>query len=112
MKYPKIIFIIALINFTIITSLVFYLKNTTPVLNTSLKPIPSQVISITPKLGVLTPTPDTRCIIVIDGQKYNVTNFQDQHSGGNIFNCGTDMSSDFHNKHPASYLQIMSQFKI
>jgi cytochrome b involved in lipid metabolism len=42
---------------------------------------------------------DTRCIITIDGTKYNVTDYRYQHPGGDVFQCGTDMSVAFHNQH-------------
>lgn len=57
-------------------------------------------------------TPDTRCIILIDGRKYDVTSFRSKHSGGDIFQCGTDMSAVFHGRHAQSYLEMMAQYAL
>lgn len=51
-----------------------------------------------------TPTPSTTtnsnlCIVTVFGKQYNVTTLKQTHSGGNIFNCGTDMSSTYQGKH-------------
>lgn len=40
-----------------------------------------------------------RCIVTISGQKYDVTDFRTQHSGGDIFVCGTDMTRTFFGQH-------------
>ena len=58
------------------------------------------------------PTADNRCLITIDGQRYDVSVYRNQHSGGDVFRCGSDMSSIFHNRHPSSFLSRMSQYKI
>ncbi|MBP9817909.1 hypothetical protein KBC75_04145 [Candidatus Shapirobacteria bacterium] len=58
------------------------------------------------------PTIDSRCIISIDGKRYDVTVFRIQHSGGDIFNCGSDMSAIFHGQHSNSMLQRMDQYLI
>ncbi|MBI2465185.1 cytochrome b5 domain-containing protein [Candidatus Shapirobacteria bacterium] len=58
------------------------------------------------------PVADNRCIIAIDGVRYDVSVFRNQHSGGDIFSCGTDMSAIFHGQHPNSFLQRMAQYKI
>lgn len=77
------------------------------------------IISTTPKpTGVATvrptarPTPDPRCIITIDNNRYNVTDFRNMHSGGDIFACGTDMSSIFHQQHSQRFLDFMQQYRI
>ncbi|HTY40190.1 MAG TPA: cytochrome b5 domain-containing protein [Candidatus Paceibacterota bacterium] len=77
-------------------------KATPPVQKTSTptpaKPLPAPV----------PPVVDTRCIITIDGTKYNVTDFRYQHPGGNVFVCGTDMSVAFHNRHNPQTLNRIS----
>jgi hypothetical protein len=55
---------------------------------------------------------DNRCIIAIDGVKYDVSVFRKEHSGGDIFTCNTDMSAVFHSQHPNSFLQRMTGYKI
>lgn len=58
------------------------------------------------------PTADPRCIIAINGVQYNVTEFRNIHSGGNIFTCGTDMTATFFGQHNDATLQRMQQYKI
>ncbi|MFZ2152757.1 MAG: hypothetical protein WAV41_01735 [Microgenomates group bacterium] len=55
------------------------------------------------------PVVDNRCIITIDGGRYDVTSFRNQHSGGDIFQCGADMSATFHNRHPNSFLNQLTR---
>jgi cytochrome b involved in lipid metabolism len=57
-------------------------------------------------------TNNSQCIITVDGQRYDVTVFKNQHSGGNVFSCSTDMSNVFHNQHSQRYLQMMQPYKI
>ena len=40
-----------------------------------------------------------KCIVTIKGSKYDVTTLRNTHSGGDIFNCNTDMSTTFTNQH-------------
>ena len=40
-----------------------------------------------------------RCIITVFGQQYDVTDLQYTHSGGDVFDCGTDMTSVFQSQH-------------
>lgn len=46
--------------------------------------------------GAVTTTP---CIITVSGQQYDVAPLQSSHSGGNIFNCGTDMTAIYQSAH-------------
>ena len=39
------------------------------------------------------------CIITLFGKQYDVTVLQNSHTGGNLFNCGTDMTSIYQSKH-------------
>ncbi len=52
------------------------------------------------------------CIITLDGASYNVTNLQKTHSGGDIFNCGSDMSATFWGKHGQGIFSKMQQYRI
>lgn len=58
------------------------------------------------------PTPDNRCLIQIYGVVYNVTEFRHIHSGGDIFQCGTDMTAVFRQQHSDSYLQQIQKYRI
>ncbi|RJR27026.1 hypothetical protein C4561_04600 [candidate division WWE3 bacterium] len=42
---------------------------------------------------------DSRCIITLWGKRYDVTKLQSTHSGGNVFDCGTDMTSVYQSQH-------------
>ncbi len=53
-----------------------------------------------------------RCIITLDGSKYDITIFQNIHSGGNVFTCGSDQSQLFHDQHPDSFLDKLAKYKI
>lgn len=55
---------------------------------------------------------DTRCLITVDNHSYDVTSFRRQHSGGDIFACGTDMSSTFHKEHNSGYLSTLAKYEI
>lgn len=39
------------------------------------------------------------CIVTIFGQQYDVTSLQTNHTGGNIFVCGTDMTTTYQSMH-------------
>lgn len=67
---------------------------------------------VTPPPTTPAPTPDSRCLIQIDGVKYNVTQFRNLHSGGNVFSCGTDMSQIFWSRHNQAILNMMQQYRI
>jgi hypothetical protein len=57
-------------------------------------------------------TPDMRCIVTINGDRYDVTTFRKIHKGGDVFKCGTDMSAEFANQHPVSFLLKYSGLKV
>jgi cytochrome b involved in lipid metabolism len=68
--------------------------------------------------GVITkasPTPNivnnilNLCLITVSGKQYNVTNLVKTHSGGNIFNCGTDMTTTFNGQHGTN-LSLISRY--
>lgn len=129
MNLIKNIFLISLINFGLLIVIVLYFSGRTsaplPVMPQVpvLTPSPaSAIITTTPTLKSTpvptarpTPTPNPqagRCIIIIDGIKYDVTNFRNIHSGGDVFTCGADLSQLFHDRHSNRFLDIMVQFKI
>lgn len=53
-----------------------------------------------------------QCLIKIDGNIYNLESFRSQHGGGDIFQCGSDMTQIFYNQHSQDYLQIISMYRI
>lgn len=59
-----------------------------------------------------TATTTTACIITINGQKYDVTQYRYQHPSGDVFTCGTDMTDIFNNKHPQRYLTKMQAYLV
>jgi hypothetical protein len=104
MKFIKYLFIFSLVSFVAVLGISIFFKNP--------KPIVKQQIIPSAKQPTTTPTPDNRCIITIYGQKYNITNYINQHKGGDVFNCGTDMSGAFANQHPDSFLQQIAKYKV
>jgi len=124
MNLLKIVFIISLLNLSLFVFLGLSPK-TTPVLIASntialatpstikVTPLPTknnQITGVQPTLPP--PTPDNRCIVTIDGQRYDMTQFRNVHSGGDIFQCGTDMTSIFYQQHNQSYLLRLQNYKI
>lgn len=73
--------------------------------NTSTQPTP------TPLMSTPTPAPTTdsnRCIVTVFSKQYDVTSLRSSHSGGNIFNCNTDMSSIYQSKHGSNISLIQA----
>lgn len=54
---------------------------------------------VKPNSMASTPAVSNRCIVTVEGQKYDVTDFRLLHSGGDIFVCGTDMTNTFFGQH-------------
>lgn len=54
----------------------------------------------------------TRCIIMVDNTKYDVTVFKNSHSGGDIFKCGQDMTADFWGQHGQKQLNLIQKYRI
>ena len=77
----------------------------TPILTPTTAPTPTP----TP---LPTPTPISGCIVRIDGVSYNVEQLRMTHSGGDIFECGSDMSAIFWREHNNKILQKMQRYKI
>ena len=53
-----------------------------------------------------------KCIITIDGKKYNVTEFRKLHEGGDIFDCGEDNTEKFYSEHTGGKLEQMGTYLI
>ncbi len=58
------------------------------------------------------PVVDTRCIVAVDSVSYDVSQFKSTHSGGDVFNCGSDMTAIFYGQHNAEMLKKMSRYQI
>lgn len=116
----KTLFILSLINFTCVLAIIFgYKYFFTPIaIPPKETPTPQKTNTPTPnKLSQPIPTiaPDPlagKCLIYVDGIRYDATNLRNTHSGGDIFQCGTDMSSIFHGQHPDSFLTKMTKYLI
>lgn len=52
-----------------------------------------------------------KCIITIQDNDYDVTEFRSKHSGGDVFKCGEDMTKAFQGKHKG-YLPMIEKFKV
>lgn len=52
------------------------------------------------------------CIVTIDGVQYDLTDFINLHSGGDIFRCGQDMSVTFWDRHGQSQLNKLQRYRI
>lgn len=113
-NFVKKLFLVALFNYILIGAIVLAFNRPnnsgTPIIPVVVPTI-SEVVS-KPKRIFAKPTTNNRCIIVIDGLQYDITDFRNLHSGGNVFTCGTDMSSVFHNRHSNSFLSWMKQYQI
>lgn len=116
MNFIKTAFLISLFNFLFIGLIVLIFNKPKPI-DTMPIALPTVVQSPTETIPIVTilaakPTVDNRCIIVVDGIRFDITKYRYQHSGGDIFQCGTDMSTIFHDRHPNSFLRRISQYQI
>lgn len=125
MTLVKTLFILSLANLILLVSILFYFssRSTVPLVpEVTVQPTPTntpaKTITVTPPAKptvVVTPTPNPlagHCLITIDSVRYDVTNFRNQHSGGDVFTCGADLSQLFHDRHSNRFLDIMAQFRI
>ena len=122
MNIIKTAFLVALFNYFIVGAIVLaFKKNITipPVATPIILDSPTQIPKISTIVPIVStqdtapaPTSDTRCIIAVDGIRFDISQYRNLHSGGDIFQCGTDMSIIFHDRHPDSFLNKMSQYKI
>lgn len=78
------------------------------------QPVAANSAPANPPPAAPSPPPQTsnQCLIVIDGSRYDVTEFRNRHSGGNIFQCGTDMSQVFWSRHNQAILQKMQRYRV
>jgi hypothetical protein len=91
-------------------------KSNTPVVDSNLQTSNNPTPTVNPSvMPTTTPTTATtaKCIVTIDGQSYDVIKLRKTHSGGDVFTCGTDMTSIFYSQHSKSFLNSkMARYKI
>lgn len=104
MKKVPLLFLTSLIIFASFIIISLAKSNNT-------NPSPSNTIISSTSTNT-TPTNSNLCVVTINNQKYDVTQFRYQHSGGDIFQCGTDMSSIFAGQHSQRYLNKMKAYLI
>jgi len=52
--------------------------------------------------------PNNLCIITLFGKQYDVTSLRNTHSGGNVFECGTDMTTTYQKQHGTNISRMQS----
>jgi cytochrome b involved in lipid metabolism len=122
MRFIKAIIAISIFNFVAIGTFLFIadnihqpvLNNAAPMIREEEQTLASAPALNTPKTQINFPEevslqPITKanpktCVITIEGNRYNVFTFKNQHSGGDIFQCGTDMTSSFFGQHEQQLL--------
>ena len=80
-------------------------------------PVPAGEAFVPPPEPTAVPVPqppaaDAGCIITVHGTRYNVTEFRTQHSGGDIFTCGADLTAVFDSQHSMRTLQRMAPLAV
>ena len=69
-------------------------------INNKNSPLPTGVVSI--RSPTVTPSSINtagNCIITLFGNRYDITTLRQAHSGGNVFNCGADMTAVYQGRH-------------
>lgn len=77
-----------------VTEFITQIPTLKPTLLPTAKLIPTK--KIVPTQSV---TSNNQCIITVSGQQYDVTTLRSTHSGGDIFQCNTDMTTIYQNRH-------------
>ncbi len=47
-----------------------------------------------------------KCIITVSGSSYDVSSLKNTHTGGDMFNCGADMTEEFNDEHGGNLNKI------
>lgn len=55
---------------------------------------------------------EENCIVIVRGDKYDVSEFRNKHKGGDIFKCGEDMTDIFNNQHGEKQLKELQKYKV
>ncbi|GAB4160942.1 MAG: hypothetical protein Fur003_4380 [Candidatus Dojkabacteria bacterium] len=48
-----------------------------------------------------------KCIITVNDKQYDVTNFKRVHPGGDVFDCGADMTDVYTSQHGIDYSRLV-----
>lgn len=67
---------------------------------------------VAPITAPATSSTTNNCVITIDGTSYDITSFRSIHSGGDVFNCGSDVSSLFWSRHGSKQLSQLQKYRI
>lgn len=70
-----------------------------PTTKPSTKTPASAALTNSPVATAQQATNPNACIVTLFGKQYDVTTLRSTHSGGNIFSCGTDMTTVYQNRH-------------
>jgi len=65
----------------------------------TLTPTPFPIAILPTKTPIVAINTGNQCIITISGLQYDVTKLRTTHSGGDVFKCGTDMTSVYVGRH-------------
>ncbi len=117
---------IALVNFAVVAGIVIGWQMAAKSNQTSIVPTPATFATSTAVSGAASherpapqpapapaPKPDNRCIVTIQGKRYDVTQLRLTHSGGDVFVCGTDMTTTFFSQHDQQLLDTtMRQYLV
>ncbi len=95
MKIVKILFVVSLINFILLFGVWYWGKSND---KESLKT--DQTVTI------------SKCLVTIKGVLYDLEEFKKLHSGGDIFECGKDMTQTLLNQHPESYISQLEKYRV
>lgn len=68
--------------------------------------------NLVPTLAPTTVQKLPTCLIKIDSSVYDLIVFRNQHSGGDIFQCGSDMTIQFYKQHSSNYLKVLEKYRI
>jgi cytochrome b involved in lipid metabolism len=55
---------------------------------------------------------EEKCLIKVDNDTYDVSEFRRKHPGGDIFKCGQDMTNAFYSQHGAKQLREIQKYKV
>lgn len=70
--------------------------------------IPKAVMTAKPIVTTILTNNTNRCLVTLFGKQYDVTSLRGTHGGGDIFNCGADMSTIYQNKHGSGLSRVAS----